>query len=89
MLEGMPLSLLEAMSYGNCCVVSDIPECTEVVQNHAVSFPRGSVEHLTHTLQTLCDNPQEVESYRSGASDFICQKYDWDHVTRKTLELYQ
>ena len=30
-LEGMPLSLLEAMSYGNCCLVSDIPECTEVV----------------------------------------------------------
>lgn len=31
-LEGMPLSLLEAMSYGNCCLVSDIPECTEVVE---------------------------------------------------------
>ena len=28
-LEGMPLSLLEAMSYGNCCLVSDIPECAE------------------------------------------------------------
>ena len=26
-LEGMPLSLLEAMSYGNCCLVSDIQEC--------------------------------------------------------------
>ena len=32
-LEGMPLSLLEAMSYGNCCLVSDIPECTEVVED--------------------------------------------------------
>ena len=37
-LEGMPLSLLEAMSYGNCCLVSDIPECTEVVENKAVIF---------------------------------------------------
>lgn len=33
-LEGMPLSLLEAMSYGNCCLVSDIPECTEVVEDN-------------------------------------------------------
>ena len=32
-LEGMPLSLLEAMSYGNCCLVSDIPECAEVVED--------------------------------------------------------
>lgn len=29
-MEGMPLSLLEAMSYGNYCLVSDIPECSEV-----------------------------------------------------------
>mgnify|MGYP005876990489 FL=1 len=34
-LEGMPLSLLEAMSYGNCCLVSDIPECAEVVEDKA------------------------------------------------------
>ena len=33
-LEGMPLSLLEAMSYGNCCLVSDISECTEVVEGN-------------------------------------------------------
>lgn len=30
-LEGMPLSLLEAMGYGNCCLTSDIPECVEAV----------------------------------------------------------
>ena len=35
-LEGMPLSLLEAMSYGNCCLVSDIPECAEVVEDKAL-----------------------------------------------------
>lgn len=35
-LEGMPLSLLEAMSYGSCCLVSDIPECAEVVEEKAL-----------------------------------------------------
>lgn len=34
-LEGMPLSLLEAMSYGNCCLVSDIDECASVVEDKA------------------------------------------------------
>ena len=37
-LEGMPLSLLEAMSYGNCCLVSDIPECAEVVEDKAAYY---------------------------------------------------
>ena len=36
-LEGMPLSLLEAMSYGNCCLVSDIPECAEVVEDKGLN----------------------------------------------------
>ena len=40
-LEGMPLSLLEAMSYGNCCLVSDIPECAEVVEDKEAFFPNG------------------------------------------------
>ena len=88
-LEGMPLSLLEAMSYSNCCVVSDIPECAEVVENCGVTFPRGDAAALADTLQTLCDAPETVETYRSRACDFICEKYDWDRVVRQTLELYR
>ena len=88
-LEGMPLSLLEAMSYGNCCLVSDIPECAEVVENKAVLFPKGNAGELQKRLQTLCDDAALVQCYRSDAADFICSKYNWDEVTRKTLELYQ
>ena len=43
-LEGMPLSLLEAMSYGNCCLVSDIPECAEVVEDRALIFRKSDVD---------------------------------------------
>lgn len=88
-LEGMPLSLLEAMSYGNCCVVSDIAECAEVVEDKAVIFQRGNVEQLKEKLQDLCDNPEKVQAYKNFASDFICQKYNWDDVVDKTIALYR
>lgn len=88
-LEGMPLSLLEAMSYGNCCVVSDISECAEVVENKAIVFQKSNVEQLKEKLQDLCDNPKRVQSYKKSASDFICQKYNWDDVVDKTVALYQ
>lgn len=88
-LEGMPLSLLEAMSYGNCCVVSDIPECAEVVEDKAVTFQKGNIQDLKEKLQLLCDDPSAVQKYKNGASDFICQKYDWDEITRKTLAVYE
>jgi len=87
-VEGMPLSLLEAMSYGNCCVVSDIPECTEVVEDQAVVFQKGSVEDLRKCLQTLCVEEQTVIHRKEAAQEYICKKYNWDDVTQKTLELY-
>lgn len=87
-VEGMPLSLLEAMSYGNCCLVSSIPECTEVVEENAAVFDKGNVKSLAEVLQKLCDEPETVAGYRGVAQDFICGKYNWDDVTRKTLELY-
>lgn len=88
-LEGMPLSLLEAMSYGNCCLVSDIPECTEVVEDKAVRFRKSNVEDLWQKLQTLCDHPEMVEDYKQNASQFILNKYGWDDVVEKTLRLYR
>ena len=87
-VEGMPLSLLEAMSYGNCCLVSSIPECTEVVEDQAAVFEKGNVDALRDTLQTLCDDPARVAGYKATASDYICGKYNWDDVAKKTMELY-
>ena len=88
-LEGMPLSLLEAMSYGNCCLTSDIAECATVVEEKGVTFPKGDVDKLREALQQLCDEPELVAGYQTAAADFICEKYSWDDVTEKTLQLYR
>lgn len=88
-LEGMPLSLLEAMSYGNCCLISDIDECVSVVEDNAIIFKKGNVEDLRMTLQMICDNKELVEKYKSEAADFICQKYSWNDVVEQTIKLYQ
>lgn len=88
-LEGMPLSLLEAMSYGNCCLTSDIAECAEVVEDKAVTFAKSDVDALREKLQMLCDHPEMTKKYKGEAADFICQKYNWDDVVERTLELYK
>lgn len=88
-VEGMSISLLEAMSYGNCCLVSDIRENTEVVEEHAAVFRKSSVEDLEEKLGDLLSHPEKVEAYRSGAADFICGKYNWDEVVQRTEKLYR
>lgn len=87
-LEGMPLSLLEAMSYGNCCLVSDIAECTEVVEDKAVVFRKSDVNDLREKLQELCDNALMAEKYKSQSADFIFSKCSWDEAVEKTMKLY-
>ena len=88
-LEGMPITLLEAMSYGNCCVVSDISECAEVVENKAIIFRKGDVEDLRDRLQELCDNPQKVDEYRGESADYICRRFSWEETVRKVMCIYE
>ena len=87
-LEGMPLSLLEAMSYGNCCLTSDIPECATVIEDKGIIFKKSDIKDLENKLQELCNNPKEVRQYQKNAQKYILQKYNWDDVVGKTIKLY-
>lgn len=88
-LEGMPMSLLEAMSYGNCCLTSDIPECAEVLEDHGVTFRKGDVDDLTDKLNALLNDSTRVKSLKAKAADYITAKYSWDRVVDRTLALYR
>ena len=88
-VEGMPLSLLEAMSYGNACLTSDIEECASVIGDAGVMFVKGNVLDLAEKLRILCDYPECVDGYKQRAADHVLQQYNWDDTASKTLALYQ
>ncbi len=88
-VEGMALTLLEAMSYGDCCLVSDIRENTEVVEDKALTFKKGDVKDLSRQLVWMLEHPDEVRRMGEESVDYICGKYDWDDVTRRTLAVYK
>ena len=87
-LEGMPISLLEAMSYGNCCLVSDIPGCLESVGSSAMVFRHNDIVDFKRKILKLLECPNLVEKYRFMANEHIKGMCNWDWVTAKTLELY-
>ncbi len=88
-VEGMPLSLLEAMSYGCCCLTSDIPECTQVCGDNAVSFKKGNSKDLQEKLQMLLENKELVDKYKKISADYVCSKFNWKDIVDKTLALYK
>lgn len=88
-VEGMAISLLEAMSYGCCCLVSDISENVEVVEDKALTFKKSNVGDLREKMGYLLDHPETVEEYKRQSSDYICAKYNWDDVVKETLRIYK
>ena len=87
-LEGMPLSLLEAMSYGNCCLISDIPENTEVVHEKAMWFEKENAMDLQKKLQMLLNDSELVKKYKTEAAPYILERYSWDIVVDQMLRVY-
>ncbi len=90
-VEGMPLTLLEAMTYGRVCVTSDIPECVEVLVGNGAMFERGSVASLRDTLRRLLkdESAEERRALEQTTTEHVVSTYDWDSVVDQTLEVYR
>ncbi len=88
-IEGMPLTLMEAMSYGQCCLVSDIPEILDFIEDKAVTFRKGDIDDLRNRITQLVNSPDEVKKYREGVSSYVCDRFNWNKVVEETLTLYR
>lgn len=83
--EGMPMSLLEAMWFNCPCLVSDIPENTEVLEGRGFTFRVGDVEGLAAKLAELTAPFPE----RRETRPVIAQNHDWDEVAMDTALVYK
>ena len=86
-VEGMPLSLLEAMSYGCNCLVSNIEENVQVTGNYATVFEKSNIDDLKNKIKSLLKenknlNSQEIQKY-------ILKKYNWDTIVKNTEKIYK
>lgn len=79
--EGLPIALLEAMSYGVKVIVSDIPANKEVGLPESDYFPVGNVDALTEKLKTVVNQPlQHI--------DYDMKKYDWEKIADQVRDVY-
>lgn len=88
-VEGMPMSLLEAMAYGRCCVTSDIPECEDVLAGAGVTFLRGDAAALRASLESLLADRARVAAMGDAANKRVLSTYNWGSVVARTLDLYK
>jgi glycosyltransferase involved in cell wall biosynthesis len=91
-LEGMPLTLLEALSFDLPVLVSDIPENLEIIHSNrqlvAGAFRHDDEAALARAIVANLDAVRNPRAYLCNASIAIKQ-YNWDDVVQSTLETYK
>ncbi len=86
--EGLPIVLLEAMSYGLSCIATDIPANRQVPLNDERFFQAGDTVGLSEKITEFIRRPY-TEEERQAEITMIGKKYSWDEIAKRTFDVYE
>jgi glycosyltransferase involved in cell wall biosynthesis len=89
--EGMPVSLLEAMSTALPCVATDIRGCREEIVNGKSGWlvPSKQSAPLAERLLWFIEHPTEATEMGRRARERVLQHFDLNKVVAHQLEIYR
>ena len=88
-IEGLPIVLLEALSFLKPVIFSDIPENMEVANGIGIPFKNGDVQDLSDKLNYAIKNPKMLNSFVSKIKERLREEYNWDTITNKYIKIYE
>lgn len=86
--EGLPLAVLEAMSFATAPLVSDIPANLEAIHRAGEVFESGNVEDLRKKLEELLARPERVEELGQDARAVVEVHFNWEKIAERTESVY-
>lgn len=87
-LEGLSLSLLDAMAAGTCVLASDVPENEELVAGAGFTFRRGDVNDLERVLRSLLADPEVRGTAARAALQRVREQYLWPGIASEVERVY-
>ena len=85
--EGLPIVLLEALSYGLSCLVSDIPANRNVTLPQGRFFRVGDIGALAAKIIELAQRPLTTDE-RTAQLTMIAKEYNWPSIAEQTIKAY-
>ena len=85
--EGLPIALLEALTYGLPVIASAIPANLEIGLPAASYFPVGDVQALSAKLVSVTQAPPD-EAAREMRRRWVTEQYDWTRIAKQTYAVY-
>ena len=88
--EGMPLGILEALSYGMPCLVTRGTNLGDPVKNNGCGWmAENTAESIAACISDLIDNKGSLSDKSANAVRFVQENYSWDVITEHTVREYQ
>ena len=88
-VEGLPHSLLHALSFGKCVLASDIDANREAMGECGITFRRGDVAHLRERLMELLADPARVQALAADGRQRVQREYTWEAVVDRMEASYR
>ena len=88
--EGMPMTILEALSYGCPCMVTPMTNMAELIQeNHCGWVIELTAESITQTIKLACEELSENPNMYFDNCRNTAKRYSWDNVAKESIDFYR
>lgn len=89
--EGMPMSVLEAMSFGAIPLATPVGGVPQVIDDgkNGFVFEIGDFERVAEILNNLMDDSTQAKNIGIKARQTICNRFSIDVFSEKLIELYK
>ncbi|MBI2037852.1 MAG: glycosyltransferase family 4 protein [Candidatus Magasanikbacteria bacterium] len=86
--EGLPITILQAMSYAKPVLVSDIAEHKEVVSDEDFWFSNTDVYSLAEKIAELIQKPELLKEKGKANKILVEKNYRWEDIAKQTIAIY-
>lgn len=85
-IEGLAITLLEAMSYGLVCIASDIPSNREGLSNNGIWVTAEDVDSLAEKIEYVISNTDALSHIKELNRRRVEQNFTWDIIAKRYVE---
>jgi len=88
--EGIPVSLMEAMSYKIPVISTNTGGIPELLSNNAgIIVEEKNPKEIAKAIEYLIEHPDEAKKMGENGRKAVLEKYNWESESKKLLKIYE